>query len=61
MIATQLPRAILQYRLWESSDFDHMVIEKLRRSAEERQAERIRRRLCTRLAKSILRPAARSW
>lgn len=50
-----LPQAIIQFRLWEESGFDRLVIENLRRRAEEREAERTRRRLATRLPKSILR------
>lgn len=39
------PEAIRQFRLWEDSDFDPVVIKRLRRRAEDRDAERTRRRL----------------
>ena len=54
-MTTRLPSAIYQFRLWEDSDFDQVVIAKLHRAAEERDAERIRRRLATPTPRSILR------
>ena len=55
MKAERLPAAIHQFRLWDESDFDPIVIQKLRRRAEEREAERVRRRQTSRLPKLILR------
>lgn len=46
--------AIRQFRLWEDSGFDPIVIRRLRRRSEDRDAERTRRRLLSPFPRGVL-------
>ncbi len=61
---TPHPHAVEQYRLWEMLDFDPDAIKKILERQSKREAERIKRRMCTRIPRGMdkfRRQLQRTW